>query len=97
MAHFILVLALSQATAATPASEVRGPHQMTRAEIRTYNATLDRSDPAYIRCKREQEIGSLVRVRMTCRTNEQWRRVEQDENDTAREIVDRVQTANGNP
>lgn len=97
MAHFILVIALSQATATMPAQEVRGPHQMTRAEINAYNASLDRSDPAYIRCKREQDTGSLVRARTTCRTNEQWRRVEQDANDTARDIVDRVETANGNP
>ena len=89
----MIALALSQgATAAQPAdimSEQRVA-VMTRTEIRDYNARLERAHPAYIRCDRRLETGSLVKKVTTCRTNEEWRRVETIGSDEARDIVDRV-------
>lgn len=90
MSHLLIVLALTQATAGAPPVELRGPHEMTRAEIRAYNAQLSPDHPNFIRCRREEETGSLVRVRSTCRTNEEWQRIETQANDDARGMVDQV-------
>lgn len=100
MSPTLLILALSQATAAAPAlPNGPGPHEMTRSQIRAYNARLSRDDPAYIRCRREEEIGSLVRTRSVCRTNAEWARVEGQAEEDARTMVERVNTSgssNGN-
>lgn len=92
----MIALALSQGAALAPSSETMTEQKvavMTRGEIRAYNAKLERSHPAYIRCDRRLETGSLVKKVDTCRTNEEWRRVETVGNDDARDIVDRVNQA----
>ncbi len=89
----MIALALSQGATATQPADVMSEARvavMTRSEIREYNAKLERSHPAYIRCDRRLETGSLVKKVDTCRTNEEWRRVEIVSNDEARDIVDRV-------
>jgi hypothetical protein len=89
----MIALALGQGAYAAQPSEVMSEARaavMTRSEIREYNAKLERSHPAYIRCDRRLETGSLVKKVDTCRTNEEWRRVETVANDDARDIVDRV-------
>ncbi len=93
MPPLLLILALSQAAAAAPAPDYPGPHRMTPSQIRTYNASLARDDPAYIRCRREEETGSLVRARSTCRTNAEWRRIEDLANTDARDMVDHVNSS----
>lgn len=89
----MIALALSQGAYAAQPSDLMSEERvavMTRAQIRDYNAKLDRAHPAYIRCDRQLETGSLVKKVTTCRTNEEWRRVEGVGNDDARDIVDRV-------
>lgn len=93
MSSFVLLLALAQGTAAAPIVVEDGPHKMNAREIRAYNASLPRDHPSYIRCKVEGETGSLVRARSACRTNEEWRRVEDIGNKDARDIVDTVNSA----
>ncbi|MGH6785455.1 MAG: hypothetical protein ACREBO_01385 [Novosphingobium sp.] len=88
------LLALTLASAATGAAEpelTSGPTKMTTSEIRAYNSTLARDDPHYIRCARVEETGSLVRKRSTCRTNEEWRRIEEGGNREARDAVEGLQ------
>ena len=94
MISTLLAIALAQATAATPAVEretVNGPVAMTAKEIRAYNATLTSEDPAYIRCQRTQDTGSLIRKRTSCRTNAEWRRIQEIGNDDARNTLDTIQ------
>ena len=95
MISTLFAIALAQATAATPAvadGSVDGPVLMSMAQIRAYNAKLDRDDPAYVRCMRSEDTGSLVRKRTSCRTNAEWRRVQEIGNDDARNTVDYMQT-----
>jgi hypothetical protein len=94
MLSTLFVIALSQATGpAAATASVDGPVVMTVSEIRTYNAKLSRDDPAYIRCERTLETGSLVKKRNSCRTNAEWRRVEEIGNQDARDLLDEIQTS----
>lgn len=85
-----LVLAQATATAAVNPGTVDGPMVMSRAEIRAYNAKLDRDHPAYIRCVRTLDPGTLVKKTTSCRTNAEWRRTDSVANDDARETMDRM-------
>lgn len=66
------ILLLAAAPAATPAMPEPQPSEMTAAEIRAHNKTLDRTDPYYIKCVREADTGSLVARKPVCKTNERW-------------------------
>ena len=99
MFSVLLAAALSQgaASAASDAAEAlttNAPVAMTAAEIRRYNASLDRSHPAYIRCERILETGSLVKKRTSCRTNAEWRRVHDVGNQDARETMEWIMLHN---
>ena len=87
-----VILGLAATAAELPRS-ADGQVAMSRAEIRAYNAKLARSDPAYIRCQRSLDTGSLVKKTTRCRTNEEWRRVEQTANDDVRYTMDRNVTS----
>ena len=94
MSPILLTIALSQASplvlAPRPATD--GPAVMTAAEIRTYNARLARTDPAYIRCQRTLQTGSLVKKNTSCRTNAEWRRVQEIGNQDARDLLETIQS-----
>lgn len=95
----LYVIALSQAVSMTPAvarETVEGPVVMTSAEIKAYNASLTRDDPAYIRCVRTLETGSLVKKVTSCRTNAEWSRVNEVGNQDARDTVEYVQSHQSN-
>ena len=94
MLSTLFVIALAQASASAPLATrdtVEGPVAMTASEIRAYNAPLERDDPAYIRCVRVEDTGSLVRKRTSCRTNAEWQRVHEIGNQNARDTVDNYQ------
>lgn len=65
---------------------------MSRAEIRTHNAQLERNDPFYIRCERKEEIGSLVARKTVCRTNRQWAVLDKANEGQIRGIADDVRS-----
>ena len=73
------------------------PAHMTGKEIRAYNANFDRKDPQYIRCVSQEQIGSLVQTNYICRTNRQWKEVEETANKDARDTVEAMnrQSTNG--
>lgn len=87
----LLFLTLANAPAIAEPELTSGPIKMTASEIRAYNATLPRDHPNYIRCAKVEETGSLVRRKTTCRTNAEWRRVEDGGNTEAREAVEGLQ------
>jgi hypothetical protein len=68
---FALLLAAGSPDAA-PAMPSAAPGEMTPAQVKAHNAGLDRKDPAYIRCVRKAEVGSLVARKAVCKTNSQW-------------------------
>lgn len=65
---------------------------MSRAEIRAHNAQLAKSDPFYIRCERQEEIGSLVARKTVCRTNRQWAALDKATEGQIRGIADDVRS-----
>jgi len=98
----MIALTLSQSAGAVspiaaPTIEIQrnnaGEAVMTRAEIRTYNASLPRVHPGYIRCKRTQKTGSLARKVVICRSNAEWRRVEDGANEDARDMIEAINTS----
>src|SRR5687768_16493269 len=99
MLSTLFVIALTQATPVTAVAAretVDGPVVMSASEIRAYNASLTREDPAYIRCVRTLETGSLVKKVTSCRTNAEWSRVNDIGNQDARETVEYVQSHQSN-
>ena len=86
-----LILANSVA-AVTPPDVTSGPIKMTASQIREYNSHLSRDHPNYIRCVQIEEIGSLVRKRSVCRTNQQWTVADDAGNREARDISDAMRS-----
>ena len=80
-------LMLANAAIASP-QKTAGPLRMTRSQVRAYNATLAPDHPNYIRCKRDGETGSLVKKTLSCATNQEWRRIEDANNQQARDVVE---------
>lgn len=62
------------------------PKTMSQAEIRAFNASLDKAHKYYIRCKRSAATGSFIQRQFSCRTNEQWVAADARGNQEARDI-----------
>ena len=93
----MLILLAAQAAAVVPTDvEEPNPKEMSKSEIRAFNAKLDRDHPYYIRCVKSADTGSLVARNYSCRTNEQWHAAENVGNDNARDIMDRMSTKSTN-
>jgi hypothetical protein len=91
------MLALALATHAVPAasdsSERRAPldrpaSTMTGTEIKAYNVGLAPTHPDFIKCRKIEEIGSLVKKARVCHSNEQWKQLWVQGNQDARDTVD---------
>jgi hypothetical protein len=50
---------------------------------------LDRNDPNATRCKRLDVTGSLVRKERVCKTNAEWRKVSEQQNRDADDLISR--------
>ena len=89
----LLLLVAAETTIAAPVEvEEPDPKAMSRAEIAAFNAKVARTHPYYIRCRRTEETGSLVRKTYSCRTNEQWGFAERVGNDNARDTVEAMKS-----
>jgi hypothetical protein len=92
-ASFLFALAAA-AAASTPAPVAdlpvleKDPTAMSQSEIRAFNTGRRVSDPDYIRCRRSEETGSLVRKTFTCHTTSQWAEMERQGNQTGRDVYD---------
>ncbi|MCL6699057.1 hypothetical protein LZ496_09720 [Sphingomonas sp. NSE70-1] len=77
----------------------RSPTQMSPSEIKAHNASLDATDPNYIKCRKSEVMGSLVKKQRTCRTNAQWKEANALGNEGTRDMVEgfaRSGGSNGN-
>jgi hypothetical protein len=85
-------------TAVVPAVEVvePDPKKMSQAEIRAFNASLDKNHKFYIRCKRSIATGSLAKREYSCRTNAQWAAADARGNQEARDIMDEMSSKSWN-
>ena len=98
------MMVLTLATHAVPVASV-GPERrppldrpastMTGSEIRAYNVGLAPTHPDFIKCRKIEEIGSLVKKARVCHTNEQWKRLWVQGNQDARDTVDHFGSKGG--
>lgn len=94
------VLALACAPFAAVASDTaidrdppeKMPSAMTNKEIAAYNEGLDVNHPYYIRCRKIEETGSLVKKARVCKTNDGWKQAFAVGNQNARETAETMIT-----
>ena len=95
------LLALAAAPAAVLADDAiplaRAPSEMTGAEIDAHNQGLAFADPNYIKCRKIDEVGSLVKKLRVCHTNAQWRKISDKGNQDARDSMERLARGWSNP
>jgi hypothetical protein len=93
-ASFLFALAVVATSPEAPATVIpafdKDPTVMTQSEIRAFNLGRDKKDPNFIRCKRFEETGSLIKRTLTCHTNAQWEKEFLEGNQNARDTVDRM-------
>lgn len=65
----------------------RAPSTMTSREIAEFNKGLDGNHPYFIKCRKLDEIGSLVKKARVCRTNDGWARSATIGNDNVRDTL----------
>jgi hypothetical protein len=87
------VIAMMLVAAAAQGSAERAPldrpaSTMTNAEIKAYNAGLAPTDAAYIKCRKIEEIGSLVKKARVCHTNDEWKALWVQGNQDSRDTMD---------
>ena len=97
----VISLAIASLALATPAIAAdkqppgRMPSEMTPTEIKAYNADIDASHPYYIKCRKTEVMGSLVKKLRVCRTNEQWKEASARGNDSTRESLESMGRSGG--
>jgi hypothetical protein len=64
------------------------PSAMTNKEIAAYNEGLDATHPYYIRCRKIEETGSLVKKARVCKTNEGWKQAFAVGNQNSRDTIE---------
>jgi hypothetical protein len=91
--RFVSIVALSL-VAATPAVAAdsqppsQSPSQMSPSDIKAHNSALASTDPNYIKCRKSEVMGSLVKKQRVCRTNEQWKQASALGNEGTRDMVE---------
>lgn len=91
IASLAVIAGLAAGPAGAQESEprlARAPSDMSGAEIDAYNEGRMASDPGYIRCRRIEQIGSLVRKLRVCNTNAEWKRIGDKGNQDARDSME---------
>jgi len=91
--RFVSIVALSlvaaaPAVAADSQPPSRAPSEMSPGEIKAHNAALESTDPYYIKCRKSEVMGSLVKKQRVCRTNEQWKVANSLGNEGTRDMVE---------
>lgn len=101
-AALTLALAALVPVAAMGADEARdeanaiAPSAMTNSAIAEHNEGLEPRDPTFIRCRRVDIPGSLVKKARVCRTNADWAKAWQAGNQNARDTYDAMNRGSSN-
>lgn len=74
----------------------RTPSEMSGAEIDAYNEGRTATDPDYIRCRRLEVPGSLVKKLRVCNTNTGWRQYADKGNQDARDSMQWIERGYSN-
>ncbi|MHA4839338.1 hypothetical protein [Sphingopyxis sp. MSC1_008] len=86
-----LLVCMSAAPAVASETEIplaRTPSEMSGDEIDAYNEGRTATDADYIRCRRIEQPGSLVKKLRVCNTNAEWKRVTDKGNQDARDSME---------
>jgi len=78
---------LPAAASETETPLARTPSEMSGDEIDAYNQGRMAADADYIRCRRIEQVGSLVKKLRVCNTNAEWRRITDKGNQDARDSM----------
>ena len=89
----LMMAPLSAATATDRSPPDRPASSMTPTEIRAFNKGLESSHPYYIKCRKTDVIGSLVKKLRVCRTNKEWAAAASTGNQNARDTVEAMPRA----
>lgn len=81
-------LIAAPAAASDAIALARASSDMSGAEIDAHNKDRAATDPDYIRCRRIEQIGSLVRKLRVCNTNAEWKRISDRGNQDARDSME---------
>lgn len=89
----VLMTLLALSGVPTAAGSEAGPaarsaSEMTGAEIDVHNQDLAATDANYIRCRRIEVSGSLVKKLRVCNTNANWKRIGDKGNQEARDSME---------
>lgn len=87
----VVLIAFSATTALASEGQTplaRTPSEMSGDEIDAYNQGRTATDADYIRCRRIEQPGSLVKKLRVCNTNAEWRRVTDKGNQDARDSME---------
>ena len=88
MVAFVVTSVSATDPAAGRTAPDRPPSTMTSSEIKAHNEGLPPTHPYFVKCRKIEEIGSLVKKARVCHTNEQWKRLWMQGNQDARDTVD---------
>lgn len=86
-----ILMALPAVSAVASENEMplgRAPSEMSGDEIDAYNQGRTANDADYIRCRRIEQPGSLVKKLRVCNTNAGWKRVADKGNQDARDSME---------
>src|SRR3712207_4471367 len=61
---------------------------MTPTEIKAHNEKLTSKDASYVRCRKDVQIGSLMKKLRVCKTNAEWATSFKNGNQNARDTQD---------
>lgn len=86
---------VAAATDAAPAPLDRPASTMTNAEIKAYNAGRAPTHPDFIKCRKIEEVGSLVKKARVCHTNQQWKQLWVQGNQDSRDTMDAMASKAG--
>lgn len=88
LALLVCVSAGPAAASETQTLLARTPSEMSGDEIDAYNQGRTADDADYIRCRRIEQPGSLVKKLRVCNTNAEWKRVTDKGNQDARDSME---------
>lgn len=95
----VMIAAAASAPAAAPDTAAgrlppdRPPSTMTSTEIKAHNAGLAMTHPYFVKCRKIEEIGSLVKKARVCHTNEQWKKLWAQGNQDSRDTLEAMTRA----
>ena len=95
MVAFVVTSVSATDPAAGRTAPDRPPSTMTSSEIKAHNEGLPPTHPYFVKCRKIEEIGSLVKKARVCHTNEQWKQLWAQGNQDSRDTMDAMSSKAG--